>query len=173
MHKRVHDDTVVHRFADKIIVKSLAVTSRCLGLTGYCDIVEFHRDDNGHLLAGETGLWSEFPVEYKHGRSKDGDEDRVQLCAEAMCLEEMLASEIHKAYLFYGKTKKREEVRLDNALRSETARISARIHECFARGYIPKAGRRRRRCRACSLETCCMPEASISASGYLKERIIG
>ena len=94
MHDRAHDDEVREHRGDKVIVRGLRVHSAELGLSGVCDIVEFHRCATGHPLSGEDGLWRAVPIEYKRGKSKSGNEDRLQLCAQAACLEEMLGDDI-------------------------------------------------------------------------------
>ena len=110
MHRRAHDDELRERRGDILVVRGLAVHSRALGLAGTCDVVEFHKDESGHPLAGEDGLWRPVPVEYKRGHSKAGDADRLQLAAQALCLEEMLGCDVLAGFLFYGETKVRERV---------------------------------------------------------------
>ena len=94
MHKRAHDEELRERRGDTLVVRGLSVHSRALGLSGKCDVVEFHKDTHGHPLAGEDGLWRAVPVEYKRGSSKANDADRLQLCAQALCLEEMLGADV-------------------------------------------------------------------------------
>lgn len=93
-HERAHDYEQSESRGDTLIMRDLRVFSRHLGITGACDVVEFHQSDDGVPLRGRNGLWSAYPIEYKHGQSKTVDADRLQLCAEAMCLEEMLSCEI-------------------------------------------------------------------------------
>lgn len=102
MHERAHDEFSREKRGSMLIVRGLGIHSRNLGLSGKCDVVEFHRSSEGVPLAGEEGLWLPTPVEYKHGKAKRHDADRLQLCAQAMCLEEMLVCEVRTAYLFYG-----------------------------------------------------------------------
>ncbi len=156
MHERAHDDSLRERRGDEIIVRGLAVRSRELGVTGKCDVVEFHASDEGHPLAGEDGLWVELPVEYKHGRSKATDEDRLQLCAEAMCLEEMFASVVPYACLYYGKTRSRECMPLADDLRDKVRTMFEEMHALYRRGHVPKAGNKTK-CRSCSLKELCLP----------------
>ena len=91
MHKRAHDEELRERRGDTLVVRGLSVHSRALGLSGKCDVVEFRKNSHGHTLTGEDGLWRAVPVEYKRGSSKANDADRLQLCAQALCLEEMHA----------------------------------------------------------------------------------
>ena len=90
LHERAHDETIRERSRDKITIRGLRIASARLGISGACDVVEFRRSKTGAKLAGEEGFWQPYPVEYKHGTSKTSDADRLQLCAQAMCLEEML-----------------------------------------------------------------------------------
>ena len=100
-HDGAHDYGASEARGDLLIMRDLRVFSRRLGITGACDVVEFRQSDAGVPLHGRAGTWSPYPVEYKHGAPKQTDADRLQLCAEAMCLEEMLACSIPEGALFY------------------------------------------------------------------------
>lgn len=156
-HQRVDDYSQSETRGDLLVMRSLRVFSRRLGITGICDVVEFHRDCDGVNLHGRQGTWRAYPVEYKHGKSKVGDEDRLQLCAEAMCLEEMLGCDIPQAALFYRETKRRETVDLDAHLRDCVVRTYRQMHDLYERGSTPKA-KRTKACNACSLNNLCLPE---------------
>ncbi len=95
MHERAHDESSEMR-GGKLTVRGLRIFSRELGVSGQCDVVEFLSSDEGAPLAGREGLFLPYPVEYKRGSSKMTDADRAQLCAQAICLEEMLAVSIPK-----------------------------------------------------------------------------
>lgn len=171
MHERAHDESLRERRGSTIVVRNLAVRSRSLGLVGYCDVVEFHRDAHGHPIHGEEGLWGELPVEYKHGSSKVEDADRLQLCAQAMCLEEMMGSDVPRGALYYGSTKSREWVELDDALRDEVRELSREMHALYERHHVPTV-RRRKGCAACSLKETCMPKVMArSAAAYLRTEL--
>ncbi|HET6514530.1 MAG TPA: CRISPR-associated protein Cas4 [Thermodesulfovibrionales bacterium] len=132
-----------------------------LGLIGKADVVEFHKHDDGK--------WIPFPVEYKRGKPKMDDCDRVQLCAQAICLEEMLNVAIPQGALFYGRTRRREEVVFDNALRMETEDAAKKTHELIESGITPKP-EYSKKCKKCSLLDLCMPKAcekKTSAGNYL------
>lgn len=157
MHERAHDEELREKRGDTIIVRGLRVHSARLGLSGACDVVEFQADEQGYFLAGEDGLWRAVPIEYKRGKAKATDADRLQLCAQAMCLEEMLACDIPTGYLYYGETKSRELVTFSVEYREAVNHASQEMHDLFARRYVPhvKSGKG---CRSCSLVEACMPK---------------
>lgn len=158
MHRRAHDEELRERRGSVLVVRGLSVHSSALGLTGKCDVVEFHADPQGFPLAGEDGLWRPVPVEYKRGRSKAGDADRMQLCAQAMCLEEMLGCDIAKGYLYYAETKSREKVELDSSLRESVRKAAEEMHRLYARRHTPKV-KPFFACRSCSLVDLCLSRA--------------
>ncbi|NEG95718.1 CRISPR-associated protein Cas4 [Bifidobacterium sp. SMB2] len=169
-HDRVHDYGESETRGDLLIMRDLRVFSRRLGITGACDVVEFRASDDGVSLHGRTGLWRPCPVEYKHGRPKRQDADRIQLCAEAMCLEEMLVCSIPEGALFYQQTRRREQVELDAPLRERVTSMAHEMHGLFKRGYTPKA-RPSKSCQACSLREICMPKLAKmqSAKRFIEE----
>ena len=107
-HTRCHDTAQTERRGDLLITRGMKVVSHRLRLSGDCDVVEFRADPEGIPLQHTEGRWRPMPVEYKHGRAKENDADRLQLCAQAMALEEMLACDIPQAALFYEETRRRE-----------------------------------------------------------------
>ena len=140
---------------------SVPMRSLRLGLIGKADVVEYHKMDNK--------VWLPFPIEYKRGKPKMDDCDKVQLCAQAICLEEMHNVEVREGALFYGQTRRREDVVFDDRLRAETEDISRRVHELIAAGVTTKA-EYARKCEKCSLLELCMPKTCgkpRSASKYL------
>lgn len=168
MHQRAHDEKVRERRGDTLVVRGLSVRSGALGLSGKCDVVEFHADDCGHPLVGEDGLWHAIPIEYKRGRSKTGDSDRLQLCAQAFCLEEMLGCDISHGFLFYGETKSRERIDFDLALRQQVVGMAAEMHRLYERRYTPQA-KPFAACRSCSLRDVCLPKVAsgVSVASYV------
>lgn len=140
-----------------ITIRGLNVRSYSIGLSGQCDVVEFHADANGIPVHGEEGLWRVVPVEYKRGRSKRIAADRLQLCAQALCLEEMLCCEIPEAFLYYNSMHSRESVELSQALRDEVQEACDGIHRLYARSHTPVV-KQRASCRSCSLNELCLPE---------------
>jgi CRISPR-associated exonuclease Cas4 len=157
---------------DVRIARSLPLRNHRLGLVGRADVVELHRSgDDGARLPGLPGRWRPFPVEYKRGRPKSHDADRVQLCAQALCLEEMLEVAVPCGALFYGKTRRREEVDFDAELRETTERAAARVHELLASGVTPPAVLAPK-CKRCSLRPQCRPDAAgRSVSEYLRHAL--
>lgn len=174
MHDRAHDSDFREKRGDVIITRAMQVSSAELGISGECDIVEFHKAADGIHVNGLDGTYQVIPVEYKRGKPKEDDCDAVQLCAQALCLEEMLCCVIPQAYLYYGETRRRQTVPLDNALRQRTTDLIAEMHTLFRRQYTPKV-RRTKACNACSLKDICLPvlEKKRSAADYLAEALKG
>lgn len=172
VHKRAHDASLRERRGDTIELRCVNVCSRRLGLAGQCDVVEMAKAQDGIVLAGEEGLWSVFPIEYKRGRRKSIDADRLQLCAQTMALEEMLCCDIGEACLYYHETRSRERAILDSALREETQRCAREMHRLFSQKHIPKA-RPRPSCRSCSIKDACLPATAKreSVDDYYQRRI--
>jgi len=157
MHTRAHDQSLTEKRGDIIVSHDMPVFSRSMQVRGKCDIVEFHRDDKGVSLIGREGLWLPCPVEYKRGKPKPHDADRLQLCAQAICLEEMLmCPEIKLAYLYYGETKRREAVLLDVELRNTVRTMFAEMRGYYERRYTPRV-KRTKSCASCSLNDLCLP----------------
>lgn len=125
-HDRAHDYSESETRGSLLIMRDLRVFSRRLGITGACDVVEFRQSEAGVPLHGRSGTWLPYPVEYKHGAPKQTDADRLQLCAEAMCLEEMLACAIPEGALFYQQTRHRERVSFDESLRNRIVTMTGR-----------------------------------------------
>jgi CRISPR-associated exonuclease Cas4 len=175
LHNKVHDtgDRTESR-GDIRIARGLPLRSLGLGLSGIADVVEFHRVNQGGIqLAGARGLWKPFPVEYKSGRPKRDRCDEVQVCAQAICLEEMLGVEISEGALFYGTTHHRFDMSFDAALRQETEHSALRLHDLIRSRKTPPAVREPK-CDRCSLLEICMPEVSAkshSAKSYLENSI--
>ena len=174
LHDKAHDGAFREKRRDIIITRAMKVSSAELGISGECDIVEFHQSTEGISLYGLDGTYQVIPVEYKRGKPKENDCDALQLCAQAMCLEEMLCCEIPQAYLYYGETHHRQAIILDTALRDRTAAMIAEMHELFRRQHTPKV-KRTKGCNACSLKDICLPvlEKKRSAADYLAETLKG
>jgi CRISPR-associated exonuclease Cas4 len=182
LHERV-DEAGPETRKDLRIARGLPLRSLRLGLVGRADVVEFHRvevkeearaDDDMSLatavpLPGHRGLWRVFPVEYKRGKPKSQPVDEVQLCAQALCLEEMLNVHVTEGALFYGQPRRRHDVAFTPALRTQTEALALRMRELFESGVTPPAVYEKR-CLNCSLIDQCLPKtagASKSAHTYL------
>lgn len=131
-------------------VTGLLLCSHRLGLSGKADVVEFHRQGK---------IWQPYPVEYKRGQPKKHLADHIQLCAQAMCLEEMLGLDVPEGALFYGKTHRRQQVALNAELRELTVNTAQAVHDLLGQGRTPPPldKNSQDRCRACSLLDECLP----------------
>jgi CRISPR-associated exonuclease Cas4 len=172
LHDRTHKPETESR-GNVRTARGLRLRSLRLGLSGIADVVEFHRvaevpeayasqpyqTPAGVSLPGVPGQWRPAPVEYKRGRPKLGPYDEIQLCAQALCLEEMLGVCIPAGFLFYGEPRQRHEVELTGALREQTEKMAARLHELTRAGKTPPA-RYEKKCESCSLLTLCMPKTT-------------
>lgn len=173
LHTRADDPFFSEIRQGKIISRSMPVASYKLGLIGVCDIVEFTPSKDGVILHGREGHYLPAPVEYKRGKEKLDHSDEVQLCAQAMCLEEMLLVPIPSGFLFYGETRHRVEVELTSQLRELVEKMSAEMHGYLTKGYTPQV-KPSKACRSCSLLDICVPELqgkNLSASKYIQMQI--
>lgn len=171
-HTRCHEEGSEKR-GELLTVRGMRVISHRLRLSGACDVVEFRASKEGVPLQGREGLWQPMPVEYKHGHSKETDADRLQLCAQAMALEEMLLCHIPQAALFYMETHRRETVELTEELRKATQKAADEMNLYFERGYTPKV-KPGKHCNACSLKDLCLPRLCRKADprAYIQEHIL-
>ncbi len=156
-HERAHDSSLVEKRKDIIITRALRVKSDALGISGSCDIVEFHKDSNGITLHNFDGKWLPIPIEYKRGKPKQNNYDELQLCAEAMCLEEMLICRIEHGFIFYGETGKRKQIPLNDELKDQVKSMFKEMHQLFTKAHTPKV-RTDKRCYLCSLKNICLPK---------------
>lgn len=156
MHEKAHSGDAESR-GDVVIMRALRVFSATLGVSGECDVVEFNRNADGISLNGHDGLWQPYPVEYKRGKPKEHNADEMQLCAQAMCLEEMLCCTIPCGALFYGEPRRRTEVEFTPELRRAVEDSLNEMHDYYKRGYTPKA-KPRKGCSTCSLKEICLPK---------------
>ena len=172
MHKKVHDPYLREKRKGIIIARALPVSSRKMGISGECDVVEFHKCEDGVKLYGHRGLYSIYHVEYKKGKPKITDEDRLQLAAQAMCLEEMFCTEIPKGAIFYGDTRRRESVEITKELKEEVQSMFQEMHEYYRRKYTPKV-KNSKKCRSCSLKEICLPKLgrSLSVKSYISQML--
>jgi CRISPR-associated exonuclease Cas4 len=166
LHERVHESGTEAR-PDVVVARGLRIRSLRLGLSGETDVVEFQRTEmpgaggvrTAVRLEGRAGWWTPFPVEYKRGRPKSDAWDEVQLCAQALCLEETFAVVIPAGALFYGTKRRRTQVEFDAPLRAQTEGLARRMHELYAARITPPAIYEKK-CESCSLIERCMPRMS-------------
>ncbi|NLF51880.1 MAG: CRISPR-associated protein Cas4 [Leptolinea sp.] len=169
-HERVDDPYRLESRRDVIISRSVPVVSHSLGLQGVCDVVEFTSDPKGVALHGREGLFRPAPVEYKRGKPKHDPCDEVQLCAQAICLEEMFVQSIPEGYLFYWETRHRENVVFTDDLRRLVRESAQEMHDLFRRGHTPRV-KPSKACQSCSLVDICLPdlmEKNQPASQYIQ-----
>lgn len=154
-HDRV--DRPEHEFRDGVRLEyAVPLRSLRLGLIGKADVIEFHDD-------------YVFPVEHKRGRPKPTHCDHVQLCAQALCLEEMMNIKILEGAIFYGQPRRRQNVKFALELREETEFICRKLHELIQSGKTPPADYDKKKCSACSLFDLCMPKRTRRVGDYLTE----
>lgn len=156
MHQNAHDESFREKRGDLLTVRGLAVRSARLGVSGQCDVVEFRKDPAGVPLRGQEGRWLPFPVEYKRGRPNEHGADALQLCGQALCLEEMLGCAVPEGVLYYGETRRRQPVAFTAELRGRVESSLAEMHALYQRRYTPKV-RPTKACNACSLKELCLP----------------
>jgi len=171
MHERAHGNIFESR-GDVRFRTALMLHSLSLGITGVADVVEFHRVKRcGITLDGASGLWKPFPVEYKRGAMHHEEAYEVQLCAQALCLEEMLGTTIELGAIYWGESRRRQEIEFKQELREYTIKVVEELRGFLAAGITP-APRYEKKCRGCSLFDLCMPkefEKKACTSQYWKE----
>jgi CRISPR-associated exonuclease Cas4 len=147
LHEKVDSGENESR-GEKIITRSLNIYSKRLGLSGRCDVVEITEKNN---------KITPYPVEYKSGKPKNNISDMAQLCAQALCLEEMMGVPVPEAAIFYGRPRRRELIEIDNHLRNQTREIIHHIHSMIENRIVPEA-KYGKKCDTCSLNSTCMPK---------------
>lgn len=165
------DSGVSESRVDVRVSRGLLIRSLALGLSGKADVVEFIQvpvttdagrvgppQRTGITLAGVHGYWRPFPVEYKRGALRHERGYEVQLCAQALCLEEMLCTSVPAGALYFAQPRRRLEVLFDDPLRTETGQAAARLREVFERRRTPPP-RYGPKCHKCSMVDWCMPKA--------------
>lgn len=169
LHENAHNGAFSESRGYLLVTRDMRIFSRSLGVSGACDVLEFHRGETGIPLKSREGLWQPYPVEYKRGKPKEGTEDALQLCGQAMCLEEMLCCEISRGALYYGEPRRRTEVDFTPELRREVTALLTAMHDLYRRGRTPKV-KPTKACNACSLKSLCLPKLmrGKSVSSYLR-----
>ena len=169
LHQNAHDTEFLESRGDRFITRGVSIYSAELGVSGQCDVLEYHRGNTGIPIAGKDGLWQPFPVEYKRGRPREDTGDALQLCGQAMCLETMLCCDIPEGALYYGEIRRRERVAFTPELRAQVRQMLEQMHDLYQRGYTPRV-KPTKSCNACSLKELCLPKLmkNRSVSAYLK-----
>lgn len=173
LHERVDNPDFFESRGGILTTRSVPLSSYTLGFYGVADVVEFYAvQDNGITINGREGKWSPVPVEYKRGKPKKDVIDEVQLCAQAICLEEMLDVSIDYGYLFYGETRHRTKVLFDQQLRGKVVVLAEQMHDLFAKQCTPPATISNKNCKSCSLVDVCIPKLTAkqsNVSNYIKK----
>ncbi len=169
LHQNAHDTEFLESRGDRFITRGVSIYSAELGVSGQCDVLEYHRGNTGIPIAGKDGLWQPFPVEYKRGNPREDTGDALQLCGQAMCLETMLCCDIPEGALYYGEIRRRERVAFTPELRTQVRQMLEQMHDLYQRGYTPKV-KPTKSCNACSMKELCLPKLmkNRSVSAYLK-----
>lgn len=172
LHERAHDASLREKRGELMIVRDMRVFSANLGVSGACDVVEFKKSETGIPLSGLEGKYQPYPIEYKRGSPRTDQANHLQLCAQAMCLEEMLCCDIPEGALYYGEIRRRENVLFTEELRQAVKSALEEMHQLYERGYTPKV-RPNKSCNACSLKELCLPKLmkKKSVAKYLRERL--
>jgi CRISPR-associated exonuclease Cas4 len=174
LHERVDDPFNSDKRGNILTFRSFPLISRKLGFTGRSDVVELRRSETeGVELDGHQGRWILHPVEYKRGSLKPDDRDIVQVCAQAMCLEEMFNTEVLSGSLYYAEIRRRTIIDFNSDLKERVKTLARRMHECFESGITP-APIYKSHCKSCSLINICIPKrigSNVTASNYLKTNL--
>ena len=172
VHSRVDQPFTREKRGNKLIVRAMPVKSNALGISGICDAVEFIADVAGVEIHGMDGHYLAYPVEYKRGKPKIGDEDVLQLAAQAICLEEMLLHQVDTGYIFYNEVKRRIEVPLTVEIKEKVRAIVKEMKDYYDRKYTPKV-KVGKFCNSCSLKNICLPKLmkKQSVKRYIEGRI--
>lgn len=173
LHEKADQPFMREKRGNRLIVRAMPVQSKVLQVSGICDVVEFVRDPDGVQLIGTDGTYKAYPVEYKLGKPKKGEEDIIQLAAQAMCLEEMLVSSVDKGYLFYDQIKHRIEVPITGELKDKVINMAREMHQYYQRRYTPKV-KTGPFCKNCSLQHICMPQLmkKRSVKSYIERMLL-
>jgi CRISPR-associated exonuclease Cas4 len=174
LHEKAHSAEIESR-PEVLVRRTLALHSFRLGLSGQADAIEFlpcAPEQRGIAMPRRKGLWRPYPIEYKRGRDRDGSAYRVQLCAQALCLEEMLDTPVERGAIFDGRARRRAEVEFDAALRDQVERAAARMHAIRKSRRTPPPVYEKK-CEACSLKPVCLPTVAgpASAARYLRRAV--
>lgn len=175
LHKRVDNPFFSESRDEKIITRSVPLISYRLGLYGVADVLEFIRSAEGVHLPGYEGRYQIKPVEYKRGKPKVDRRDEVQLCAQAMCLEEVFDTPILTGDFYYQEIRRRVRCDLNEDLRGLVTGLSREMHDLFVKGLTPRA-EKDQKCKNCSLVDICMPDLTrkpLNVKKYIRFHVNG
>jgi len=173
LHERVDDPFLRESRGDVVISRAFPLVSYRLGLYGVADVIEYVRSETGVSLPGYDGFWKMHPVEYKRGKPKIDERDEVQLCAQAMCLEEMFDVRISTADFYYNEIRRRIHLKITEELRDLVFSLADEMHDLFNMGVTPQA-ERSQNCKFCSLVDVCVPKLtkkSVSVRKYVTKHV--
>ena len=157
MHKRAHNEQLRELRGDILTVRGLHIKSDRLQIQGVCDVVEYHRSPDGIQLTHTDGNWHPYPVEYKRGSRTVNDCARAQLCAQAICLEEMHQCTIEQGAVYYGQEGRREVVQFTPQLRELVSSTLDAMRQLYRSAKTPPA-KDEPSCRSCSMVELCLPK---------------
>ena len=151
LHDRVHTVGTDQR-EETFQIRAIWLKSEHHGITGKADLIE-----------EANGTW--YPTEYKRGKKGEFDNDEMQVCAQALCLEEMLNQPVTQGYVYYARSHQRQPVAIDSELRHSTLETLAAVRSLLATGQMPPATYSKR-CKGCSLYSQCLPQATKKVQRY-------
>lgn len=163
IHEHCHDEGFTEKRKSLLVTRGMRIHSAKMGATGQCDVVEFHQSNDGAVLYGRNGYWIPVPIEYKHGKEKYDLSDQAQLCAQAMCLEDMLCCDIEYGFLYYNAVHRREKIEFTNDLREFVKHTFSEMHKYLDAGKSVKTNYTAK-CKKCSLSDICLPQILSSKS---------
>lgn len=173
VHEKVDDPFILETRGDLIVSRSVPIISWELGFYGIADLIEFNKSETGVVIQGKEGYFNILPVEYKVGKPKERLYDEIQLCLQALCLEEMYGTKIEEGGMYYAKIRRRMKVHFDSRLRKYTRDIVAEMHKLISENVTPKENYGLK-CDHCSLYNICLPKVISkrkSVSSYIRECI--
>ena len=158
VHEKVDDPFLMESRGNLIISRSVPVQSELLGCYGIADLIEYHQSEEGIEIPGKEGFYRLYPIEYKAGKPKDDNIDKVQLCLQAMCIEEMHNIKVPEGAIYYAKVRRREKVVFTQELRQQGQYLIAEMHQLIRDSTTPRPSYSKI-CDHCSLYNICLPKS--------------
>lgn len=167
-HKNVHEQKTKYHH-DKVEITEIYVTSDLMNISGKCDMVEAYPNENGTFFPFiDKRRYILYPVEYKHGKLRDEEEYILQLCAQAMCLEEMYGCTVSSGAIFYISSHRRTEIELTAELKNKVKSVCEQLCRMLYSQKVPRP-EYSRKCFRCSLNDVCCPKMGCSVGDYLRQ----